>query len=842
MDSRMPAEQTFTWPRSESSVGLQVGGVYRRTYPQHGNSKKPPPFELWRLLCVDREHDELIFKKVSVRWDKVEKNAFIVALCDALDLKDQHLLTPVPDGVRPQFMSWDDEKLIADSPKALALGRNRKLGVEARLLALREWLSARDRDFAVIKSLVTLEPGNGDAGGSTSEVDVVRDEEAREALLVRAYSPRYAAESVAACAKAAARTQQVVKRLLHRYAWFGMGKNALLRLDAGKGLTGPLSRNNAHKSGPKDAAQIVGGESYAVRPRQDADLPKFLFALTHYWADRHLSLRKSYRMMVETLYVTRNQYGEHQNRAIHIPTERMFRYAAKTLIAKHKLDERRRGHKDAMDIAKRRGYDTDIAPHVGTVFDIDGTPFNRELVGRWKVKTKRVNIGKAYVVLVFDRASKKCVGWHVYVGNENWKEGYRLAVFCAITPKAERLKWLRIDAPKAWPEGQDIRPATVYVDGGPGASKKGQAAMSKINVDFFHSPPDSPYLKSTVEGGLGLFQAEQAQSSGGYARTTDSIEKEAKRLAKLHAKATLWEFERALVLDIIDYNARIQKRARLTDRMKQDGVLPTANDIFRYGVEKMGGAAHRRMLAAEAYEKLLEHKSVELTVDGVRLLNSRYQSRRMDQHFAHRGRCKISVFYDPLRPAVIFWRTPDGILDRVERDRQSAKENGLASSYDMEAHGLHLRAAAQMSERSGGRRKNKLTRAQENILLGDDRKLVRKAPTKNESELRAWEAAADLNERTYDRAENFLPVPPEGAAHDYAVPGNLRTVSANDAPEAARDTVAANSSSKPNVAERTPSAGPASAHTTNVVPLKKSRTSALFEELLQQAEHDDDES
>jgi len=776
------------WFDSGKVYRCEFRGELMAAHRHRSHRGSRPQHELWRLICTDKEHSELVFKRVSHTWDKVERNAFLVSLDEAYRLRHEGLLTAEPNDVRPQFMSETDADLKSKSPKALALLRNRELDDEARVQAMSRWLADRDADYKTIEPLVYAE----------ANVD-------EERMLVRAYSPRYCSRTVSAFAKSTGCSQLSIKRLLHRYAWFGMEPNAMLKLDALKGATGPLSRSNSRKPGPKDSAEKVGGERYAIRPRTESDLEKALYALTHFWADMHMSLKATYARMKEVLYVATNQTGKHPVRATLVPTERAFRYAAKTLILLHNLSERRAGHKDAMDIAPRRGYDTDLAPEVGSVYDIDGTPFNRQLVCRYKVRKRRINIGKAYAVLVFDRRSKKCVGWHVYLGDENWKEGYRLALLCAITSKAERLKWLRIHAPEAWPEGEDIRPNYVYVDGGPGASKAGRAALRRLRIDFYRAPPDTPYWKPTVEGGLGHLQAAQAQQPGGYERTGEAVEKDARRVAKLHAKATVWEFERALVLDVMDYNARLQRGARLLDDMKVDGVLPIANDIYSWAIKAMGGVGHRRLPAAEAYEHLLEHKSVELTVDGVRLLNSRYQSEQMLRHFRVYGRCRIVARYDPLRPKVVYWRTPDGLLDAVARDRESERQNGLASERDMEMHRLHVLAATQIDARAGSKsaKRNRLTDRQRALILEDaeeNRKPARSAPARSESKLRGLEAAQVLQSRGYDQPDKFLPLP---SATPPEVPRQLSQRSP-DSPH--------------------PPVG-------NVVPVKRSRSSILFEKM-----------
>ncbi|HZY18877.1 MAG TPA: hypothetical protein VFE82_10370 [Ramlibacter sp.] len=294
----------------------------------------------------------------------------------------------------------------------------------------------------------------------------------------------------------------------------------------------------------------------------------------------------------------------------------------------------------------RRGYDTDISGGVGEVYDIDRTPFNKELVCRWTVEGRTINVGKATAMVVFDRESKKAIGWKVYVGEESWKEGYRLALFCAMTSKKRHLERLGINDPTTFPEDENSVSAFVYVDGGPGASKSGPGALQRCRIDIKKAPPNRPYWKPTVEGSLGHAQADQATDAGAYDRRNRSRSKAKKRTAKLFAAETVFELEKKLVEHLIAYNRALDKRH------------------------------------------------------------------------------------------LLYWETPDGVLDELERDRRGNSNNAAASAYDIKAWTLHLTALSIVNNSKKPKRPGRLSRRQWDRIrdvAGAAPKQQRKRPSKEES-------------------------------------------------------------------------------------------------------------
>lgn len=700
-------------------------------YVHHARGNK-----LMRVIVHDELEDVLLVKEVATKWDNVEKVAFAIPRSKALQLLAAGKLQAHDECVRPHFLSWADEQL------------KEKCGKKGD--AALAWLKARDDAYEVIRELVEV------------PLDVEYRAQALTLRLILTFSPETHAQVVAGHATEKGLKPIVIKRLLHKWVWFGMDKNALLNRDPFKGRVDSFPKKYASKTGRPNSAIAAGLDAkHEGRNVTEFDIGIFCKVLKVFYVRMNYTLRHTYEEMKHEYY-RGNQHGFFPIRDSRIPTYAQFKYHAVRLINLLNLAAQKAGDKDGKELQERRGRDTDISGAVGEVYDIDATPFNKELVSRWRIDGKTVNIGKATALIVFDRDSKKAIGWHVYVGAENWKEGYRLALFCALTSKARHLKRLGIEEPTAFPEDENIVPSFVYVDGGPGASRSGTSALQRMRIDFKRAPPDTPFWKPTVEGGLGHAQANQANDLGGYDRKNNARSKDKKRNAKLFAAETVYELEKKLVQHLIEYNRALDKKHLLTDEMRVQGVLPSCQAIFSWGVRKMGGVENRRRLESELYMALLEHKeNASVTVDGVALFSSRYQSNRLRSTRLQAGRnFPITVMYHPLRLGEAYWVTPDGALDELERVKQDDRKDGEASAYDIETWTVHLNALSIVNRDKKPKRAGKLSARQlEQIrnLAGVPNKKQRKRPSEHEKVIRAVQNAIDANQRSVDRPGAHLP-------------------------------------------------------------------------------------
>lgn len=258
---------------------------------------------------------------------------------------------------------------------------------------------------------------------------------------------------------------QYVRRLLHRFAWFGLDKNALLRLESSRGHMDVLVRTFASKPGPPNALvrlEPTLAAQFGGRATRASDIPKFIEALTRFYLGKDVSLSETYKLMAKHLYVQKSRDAEGQEVVYpiapsKIPSFFAFEKRAPKLIRLLRMKAQKEGRKDGKAYEEPRGRDSDLARRAGDVYDVDATPFNKESVADHQPNGQMLNAGKQTVLVLRDRATGKGMGWHCYTGYENWDEGYRLLLFCALTSKKRHLEWLEVDKPDAWPDNENIR-------------------------------------------------------------------------------------------------------------------------------------------------------------------------------------------------------------------------------------------------------------------------------------------------------------------------------------------------------------------------------------------------
>ncbi|WBY03587.1 hypothetical protein PE066_08670 [Ramlibacter tataouinensis] len=734
----------------------KAGGIWFSTgklYLRHSRKR-----QLLRFIAWHRERDELLFKEVDEKWHKAAKNAIAIDRAKALASAKHGHFEEVDECVRRWFMYLTDERLQAENP---------------------QWFEDSRADFKTIEPLVAPH------------------------RLAQTYSPATGWQVIRAhveslwgqlSEKEAATRVQQLRRLLHRYAWFGLNDNALLNLEADKGKTSELFVFTQEKRGPKNAAVQAGrGEQYEGRPTKARDVHLVEQALRLFFVGRDRNYRATYDDMREHLCVQATRTPDGQEVVYPISLGKVMSFdqfyrIARKLVTAFALDAAKEAAADRKEMLERSGYSTDLAPRAADVYDTDTTEFNRQAVAAFEIDGEVPNLGKITFVLVVDRKSGKFVGWHVYVGNENWDEGYRLALFCALTSKTRQLEWLGIHEPDAFPDDENIAPHFIYVDGGPGSSDAAYAASSRLNIDRAIGGPATPYWKPNVEGGIGILEHSQAHLSGGYRRTSRARDRQAKRNAKLFASATPYAIEQQLVKDLIRQNRARNKAHLLDHEMKKAGIEPSSNAIFSWYVNKMGGVEDRRFSEAEVYLALLNQKPrVRVTHDGIWLLNVRYNSDRLRAYRrAMPGPLYVAILYHPLRPDEAYWLTLDGAIDSLERDKRGKEANGTMSAREIELYNARILASGIVAERKKKRKKGvAVTKEQARIALKQAASPLtkqRNAPTENVHHVRKVQAHRYRKERPLDQPDLHLPPGQRGAQAAKAAASPSRASSPAPAP------------------------------------------------------------
>ncbi|GAO26485.1 LPXTG-domain-containing protein cell wall anchor domain [Alicycliphilus sp. B1] len=717
-----------------NGILLRVGALYLH----HTRGKK-----LLRLIAQDGE--ELLFKEVALKWSQVPTPVLQWQREPTLELRRSRL-EEVPEQIRPDFMAWSDEELtlkFESSRRGVDIDRNRA------------WIAKRKEDFDKVKGLVGAETMFAAYSPLTSLL-VIRE---HVKALLRVSEPDRLME-------------QSIRRLLHHYAWYGMGENALLAMTHQRGHMDVLVRTYSTKTGRPNALVNLGAsDRYAGRNITESDIRKFIDALQRWYVKLDYSLRKTYDLMVEFLYVQKTKTPDGQEvvwpvSTHKIPTFEAFEKRAPSLIRMLKLDVGKAGPKDGKELQERKGYDDDIVENFGDIFCIDATGFNKEGVLEIELDGETKNAGRDTAVVVRDRKSGDPRGWHLYTGAESWDEGYRLAMLCALTSKKSHLEHLGINDPDAWDDDENIEPLAVVVDNGPGVGNEARAAFERLDIRVRPTGRANPQQKGGEEAMLGRAQNAQSRDAGGLRRTTRDRDREARRKAKEFAAEDHYEIERKLVLHLIAERKARNKQHLLTIDMKKEGVQPTSKDMVSWCVQKLGGVQSRRSPEADIYLNLLRHKkNVEVLKDGITLNKSKYNSQRLRAYRqSASGKLSITVLYHPSRPDDAYWIAPTGELDILEREKRGKRLYGVMSAAEIELWHLRDRASSQLARQkeleSKTRSKGLVTVEQNQQLL----KMASASPprqrtkaTDDISGTRKVALGLQRDQRPYDKEEIHAP-------------------------------------------------------------------------------------
>lgn len=705
-----------------------VGAVYEK------DGKAPT---LMRLICFDSKRSVLLFKVVEKKWNREAKDAQEMALEDGQKLLHLGQLREVPDTIRPAYMNASDwelkkqaiSRLVKTNANSVASTKVGEQKEKSAAASAQEWLAARDYAYELIRELVTVD------------------------AIAATYAPRRSREILLQHCELKGIRLAFLRRLLHKFAWFGMNKNALLELRPTKGATGG-TRLSGRKRGVRSDGEKLLGRAYSGHAVNEADLKLIESVMLTSYVKKWKNLAECYADF-KLLSLTRNQFGLFETRPRNVITFHQFRTHARKLRTSLQLDKMRAHHSDREDVRESRGLSWDIAPEVGDIFDIDATEFNKELVDSFEAKGFSVNVGKATVLLVIDRRSKKIVGWHVNLKHESWHEGYRLALFCAFSDKTEHLKYLGIDAPDAFPPEENILCRAIFSDNGPAASEAGRDAYGRLGIDFHAPPPGTPEAKGDVEGSIGRAQNDQAHDAGGYRRTQKVADRLKRRLAKHLASETMYELEKKLVQFIIKSNAALLRRNLLTAEMKsaKHRVEESSNAIFTWGLRKLGAVRHRLNTAVEVFTDLLNQKPCRVTKEGVSLGGNQYNSAGLREKVVRAGGSfTTTIYYTPMRPELAYWLTDAGQMESLELRRHSKKLNGRMT-FEENRHHARLLNAQRM--RNAEKKRNRAPVSAEQLRKMQERlsrvhRKQRKSPTAHQNEFRAVENAKNRGARPMD--------------------------------------------------------------------------------------------
>ena len=509
-----------------------------------------------------------------------------------------------------------------------------------------------------------------------------------------------------------------IRRVLTRYWWYGCDKNALCEL---RSLRGGPGKERLTPGSSKRGARNAVAQDDPDSPLRGANFDlihrdKFIEALLIYWIGEGLSLAKSYQQMKDNLYrvAVRRADGTTYYRRTpshKIPTLGIFYEHSRSLITSLGLKNRNLGRLDyASQESSKSGHARDITSGPGDIFDMDSTEFNFQLVASFDVGLR---VGRPTVYLVVDRNSTCIVGLYADCRPERW-EGYRRALYCAFTPKADLLS--RLDMEK-YGKILDVYgvPNGVFSDRGPARSDNALSALcDELKLEKALPPPHRPDLNPVVESLHNKMQTQLSRFDGGFTREKGQRAEERRNKARANAVFTEEQFFKLLIAAAHDHNTSTDASHLLLPKMGDIIGCPQA--IFQWGLRNSPINHHRHMSNAELYAKLLPSKTASVSNKGIRHERALYNSPELQnwrrKQTEKRPRIQFHIDADP---KYVYWRPTSREWKELPMslaDQQKAQHMTWTDVEAFRKRGLQ----GAIKQRTSSHRKGVLSKVSEEVI------------------------------------------------------------------------------------------------------------------------------
>ncbi|WP_442808926.1 Mu transposase C-terminal domain-containing protein [Trinickia soli] len=502
----------------------------------------------------------------------------------------------------------------------------------------------------------------------------------------------YASDTRAKMIASAAERHQVhpdtVRNWLLNYWKRGMTRNALLG-DWDK--CGGAGKDKA-------AGAAKRGRSRSISPgmgmnADEATKKIFEVAIKNYFlGNPKAKLRGAWRTMLRKFYSDR--VAEDGRRLVlrdvdQIPSYRTFDYwYRKRRDIKREVTARKGKKFWEKTLRPLLGNSTDEAIGPGFRYQIDATIADVYLVSK---ADQRNIIGRPVLYVVIDVWSRMIAGIYVGIERPSWTAAL-MALLNAGSNKVEFCAQYGIQIePEQWP--CEALSSVVLGDRGELESKLAERLSNVLHVTVENAPPYRADWKGIVERQFRSLHAVFAPFVDGYI-DVDYTERGGHDY-RLDATLTLDDFIRVIIHSVLEHNASVIDDYPMTVELTRDGVVPSPNELWRWGVRKRSGAL--RTYSPDTLRFALMHTArATVTTSGIefhsRLYVGAYALEKGWFSAARRDDSwKVEVSYDP--------RNLDEILLHDPKDRKLFKVCRLATKDD-EQRGMSLQELLAMQKQS----------------------------------------------------------------------------------------------------------------------------------------------
>ncbi|MCG5076245.1 Mu transposase C-terminal domain-containing protein [Paraburkholderia tagetis] len=334
------------------------------------------------------------------------------------------------------------------------------------------------------------------------------------------------------------------------------------------------------------------------------------------------------------------------------------------------------------------GNSTNEAIGPGFRYQIDATIADVYLVS--KASPKDI-IGRPVLYVVIDVWSRMIAG--IYVGIE--KASWAAAMMALLNAGSNKVEFcaqygIEIEA-EQWP--CESLSSVLLGDRGELESKLAERLSNVLQVKVENTPPYRADWKGIVERNFGSLHTKFAPLVDGYIDV--DYQERGGRDYRLDATLTLDDFLRVIIHSVLEHNGSVIDGYPLTVEMSRDGVVPSPNELWKWGIRKRSGSLKRYSLDTLRFA-LMHTAKATVTGSGIEFHSRQYLSeyaleRGWFSKARRDGKWKVDISYDP--------RNLDVILLHDTFDRRLFKVCRL-STKDTEQYGLSLQELLSMQRQS----------------------------------------------------------------------------------------------------------------------------------------------
>lgn len=368
----------------------------------------------------------------------------------------------------------------------------------------------------------------------------------------------------------------------------------------------------------------------------------------YYYNHKEISLMQAYNIMKSEYFseLYEDENGNSFKRILpanEIPTYSQFKY--RYYKEKDIKDEviNRKGKKEyELNHAPIRSNAKYHSLGPGYVYEIDSTISPIYLVSRINHK----GIGRPVVYYVIDVFSCMIAGIYVGIGYANY-DGAVTALYNCTEDKVEFCEKYGLNISESdWPNAG--LPMSLRADRGELVAKLPEKIIENLNITIETTASYMGKMKGTVEKNFDLQERKLKPYLDGVIES--DFRKRGGTDARKSANMDIEEFTKAVLRAVIYHNKHIMDNYPMLQGMIDDNVIPSANEIWKWGITHISGSLRN---FSDEYIKLnlLRSGKATITEKGIRFNNKNYKCNNEIEDWyikaRNHGYWKVNIRFDP---------------------------------------------------------------------------------------------------------------------------------------------------------------------------------------------------